>query len=121
MKVASLVFESLCENMTFVKVIVGVMVVVITMFLAILSRNAIRRGFDSLVTGDDGSDSDSWKPSPDDNDDSSDLNLDATFDSDEDDGIDLAGTAPTFLVQSIMFSWAIFGRCPYPIVEHGGA
>ena len=107
MKVASFVFESLRENMTFTKVIVGVMVVAITIFFTILLRIAIRRGFDSLATGDDDSDSDSWKPSPDDDDDPNDLNLDATFDSDEDDGIDLAGTAPTLLVQSIMFPWAI--------------
>ena len=89
----------------FTNVVSGVMVVAITMLLAFFSHIALRKVSDPLVTGDDGSDggNDSWKPSPDDNDDSYDLNLDATFDSDEDDGIALDVTAPTILIQSIIF------------------
>ena len=113
MKIVPLALAALHDGLTLNSIASGVMTTVIAMFVIVVLRIIGRKVYKSSAIDDDHSveDDGSWKPTGDDGDDIADPDLDATFDSEDEDNVGAvvnahAAGARNVLIQATALSWA---------------
>ena len=113
MKIVPLALAALHDGLTLNSIASGVVTTVIALFVIVVLRIISRKVCKSSAIDDDHSveDDGSWKPAGDDGDDIADPDLDATFDSEDEDNVGAvvnahAAGARNVLIQATALSWA---------------